>query len=801
MENFEKLGSFYLGKKYDLQEKKITDELVLYDSKDLTTHAVSLGMTGSGKTGLCISLLEEAAIDSIPAIIIDPKGDMTNLLLTFPDLLPENFRPWIDESEAARKGLSPEKFAEKQAELWKNGLAGWGEDGERIQRLKDSADYTIYTPGSSAGMPVSILKSFAAPPVEIREEMETFQERISTTVTSLLGLLGIDADPVKSREHILLSTILNHSWGDGRDLTLPDLIQSVQNPPVSQIGVFNVDSFYPAKERFDLAMRMTNLLASPAFQTWLEGDAMDVQQFLYTESGKPRVSIFYIAHLSDAERMFFVSMLLNQFIGWMRTQSGTGSLRALLYIDELYGYMPPVSNPPSKKPLLTLLKQARAFGVGVVVATQNPVDLDYKGLSNTGTWFLGRLQTERDRDRVLDGLAGVTAAGGGKFDRPAMERTLSGLDKRVFLLHNVHEDAPVVFHTRWAMSYLSGPLTRNQIKDLVQKGTPKPVQPVSKAASGQARPTLPPDIRQLFVPVRGSQPAGSDLVYQPALLGSAAVHFSDRKTSLEETAQVTQIFPLHDGALTINWEEGEAGRLDETELDTQPETDALFGKVPAAAGQSKNYSQWEKDFKDYLYRFQKRVLLKSPSLKEISLPEETEQDFRIRITQISREQRDDWTDKLREKYAKKMASVEEKMRKAQQKIEREKEQSQQQKYQTAISIGATLIGAFLGRKAVSRTTVSKAGTAIRSASRSFKEAGDIDRAEEDLQQLQQRLKDLETEFQEEVTAYSEKSDVMKEELEAVTIRPKKTNISVKLVSLVWTPFWRFENGRLENAWE
>ncbi|MGD9900633.1 MAG: ATP-binding protein, partial [Calditrichaceae bacterium] len=413
MENYEKLGSFYLGKKYDSQQKKITDELVLYDSKDLTTHAVSLGMTGSGKTGLCISLLEEAAIDSIPAIIIDPKGDMTNLLLTFPDLLPENFRPWIDESEAARKGLSPEKFAEKQAELWKNGLAGWGEDGERIQRLKNSADYSIYTPGSSAGMPVSILKSFDAPPAEIRDELETFQERISTTVTSLLGLLGIDADPVKSREHILLSTILNHFWGNGKDLTLPDLIQSVQNPPVSQIGVFNVDSFYPAKERFELAMQMNNLLASPAFQTWLEGDAMDVQQFLYTESGKPRVSIFYIAHLSDAERMFFVSMLLNQFIGWMRTQSGTGSLRALLYIDELYGYMPPVSNPPSKKPLLTLLKQARAFGVGVVVATQNPVDLDYKGLSNTGTWFLGRLQTERDRDRVLDGLAGVTAAGGG----------------------------------------------------------------------------------------------------------------------------------------------------------------------------------------------------------------------------------------------------------------------------------------------------------------------------------------------------------------------------------------------------
>src|SRR4030095_4328439 len=388
---------------YDLEKNQPKDGLLLYDSKDLVTHAVCVGMTGSGKTGLCISLLEEAAIDGIPSIVIDPKGDLGNLLLPFPELTAADFVPWINSEDAQKKGLTVDDFAKQESELWREGLADWGQDKARIKRLRDAADFRIFTPGSNAGFPVSILSSFQAPPAALREDAELLNERVSTTVTSLLGLLGVDADPIKSREHILLSTILRNAWASGTDLDLGALFQQIQSPSITRVGVMDLESFFPAKERFELAMLLNNLLAAPGFSSWLEGEPLDIQRILFTPEGKPRVAIFSIAHLNDAERMFFVSLMLNQILGWMRTQSGTTSLRAIFYMDEIFGYFPPVANPPSKLPLLTLLKQGRAFGLGVVLVTQNPVDLDYKGLSNTGTWFIGRLQTERDKARVMEG--------------------------------------------------------------------------------------------------------------------------------------------------------------------------------------------------------------------------------------------------------------------------------------------------------------------------------------------------------------------------------------------------------------
>ena len=477
MVDFEKLGVFYLGREYDLATKQAREDLLLYDSKDLVTHAVCVGMTGSGKTGLCIGLLEEAALDGIPAIIIDPKGDLPNLLLTFPELRPEDFRPWINEEDAARQGVSPDEFAAQQAATWRDGLADWGEDGGRIARLKAAADFSIYTPGSTAGLPVSVLDSFKAPPAAVRDDGELLGERVATTVTGLLALVGVEADPLQSREHILLSTLFSQAWQAGADLDLTALIRQVQEPPVTQIGVLDIESFYPAKDRFALSMLLNNLLAAPGFQAWMEGESLDVGKLLHTPDGRPRISIFSIAHLADSERMFFVTLLLSEVLGWARTQSGTSSLRAILYMDEIFGYFPPVATPPSKQPLLTLLKQARAYGLGVVLATQNPVDLDYKGLANTGTWFIGRLQTERDKARVLEGLEGVAAGGTGGFDKQAMDQTLAGLGSRVFLMYNTHEDQPVVFTTRWTMSYLRGPVTRDQIKTLMDP---------RKAAAGQA---------------------------------------------------------------------------------------------------------------------------------------------------------------------------------------------------------------------------------------------------------------------------------------------------------------------------
>ncbi len=471
MQDFEKLGAFYLGKEFDQGAGKQTDNLILYDAKDLTTHGVVVGMTGSGKTGLAMALLEEAAIDGIPAILIDPKGDLGNLLLGFPALQPSDFRPWIDEAEAGRKGLTPDDFAARTAEQWKNGLAEWGQDGARIQRLRDSVEMAVYTPGNSAGRPLQILRSFAAPPPAVAQDAGALRDRILSAVSGLLGLMGINADPIQSREHILLSNILDRAWRDGRSLDIAGIIGEIQKPPFDKIGVFDLESFFPAKERFGLAMALNNLIASPGFSAWMEGEALDIQRLLYTAEGKPRISVLYIAHLSDAERMFFVTILLNEILAWVRSQSGTSSLRALLYMDEIYGYFPPTANPPSKVPMLTLLKQARAFGLGIVLSTQNPVDLDYKGLANAGTWWIGRLQTERDKMRVIEGLEGAMSTAGASFDRAKMEQTLAGLGNRVFLMRNVHDDQPVVFQSRWALSYLRGPMTLPQIKQLSGSGS------------------------------------------------------------------------------------------------------------------------------------------------------------------------------------------------------------------------------------------------------------------------------------------------------------------------------------------
>ncbi|MFM8319788.1 MAG: ATP-binding protein, partial [Chloroflexota bacterium] len=454
-------GKFYLGKLFDPAQGKLTADPLLYDSEDLTTHAVVVGMTGSGKTGLCVGLLEEAALNGLPALMVDPKGDITNLLLHFPNLLPADFQPWVNADEARRAKKTVEQAAEETAASWAKGLGDWGIDGQRIQALVDAAHFAIYTPGSDAGIPVSILASLKAPQIPWEGNREALREKIASTVTALLGLVGLsDIDPVRSREHILLSNIFEAAWSQGQDLHLDELILQTQNPPFAKLGVFDVNTFFPEKDRFQLAMLLNNILAAPAFQTWIEGQPLDVGALLYGPDGRPRHSVFYIAHLSDAERMFFVTLLFSAVESWMRAQSGTTTLRALVYFDEIFGYLPPIGNPPSKAPMLRMLKQARAFGVGMVLVTQNPVDIDYKGLSNAGTWMIGKLQTERDKARLLDGLDSAMA---GAMDRSEIDRLISGLGKRVFLMQNVHNKAPLLFQTRWAMNYLAGPLSRTQI--------------------------------------------------------------------------------------------------------------------------------------------------------------------------------------------------------------------------------------------------------------------------------------------------------------------------------------------------
>lgn len=630
----DKIGSFYLGAAYDLEGSARRDDApIIYDSRDLVTHAVVVGMTGSGKTGLCVGLLEEAALDKVPALIIDPKGDMTNLLLQFPDLAPDKFREWVNQGDAERKGKTVEEFAASTATQWSEGLGDWGINGERIQKTLDTVNYTIFTPGSDAGIPVNILGSLAAPKLDWAVEGEAIRERIGGTVAALMGLAGVKADTVRSREAVLLASIFEHYWRQNQNMTLEQLILAIQTPPVKTVGVFDVDTFYPPKDRFDMAMAFNNLVAAPTFQSWLTGEPLDIQTLMFTPDGKPRHSIFYIAHLSDSERMFFVTLLLENLVTWMRRQSGTTTLSALVYFDEIFGYFPPTAEPPSKRPLLTLMKQARAFGLGVVLVTQNPVDLDYKGLTNAGTWLIGKLQAERDKARVLEGLKGALSEAGAE-DKTDYDTLIPKLGSRVFLMHNVHAKGPQVFTTRWAQSYLRGPLTKTQVRDLMVDRKPQttfetvaggpdqvginPPQPDAAAQAALASTGVAPvaaqvpvqspvaapvsnvppgllasapiteKVEQAYLPLaldasqavtrlnEGSlvpvTPLRTYLVYRANVLGVAMVSYQDKKRGVEHREDRVLLAPIEDSVGRVDWAAGEALDLRPRDLRRQPES-------------------------------------------------------------------------------------------------------------------------------------------------------------------------------------------------------------------------------------
>ena len=812
MKDYEKLGAFYVGKKYDLATHTRHDELILYDSKDLTTHAVIIGMTGSGKTGLGIGIIEEALIDNIPVIAIDPKGDLPNLLLTFPGLNAEEFRPWVNEQEAVKKGLTADQFAAEQAKLWRKGLAGWDQEPERISRLKSAADFAVYTPGSSAGLPVNILRSFSPPPAAIKEDPDLFNERIQTTTTGLLALLAIEADPLTSREHILIANIIKSTWENGKGLDLAGLIRSIQIPPFERIGIMDLESIYPANDRFSLAMRLNNLLATPGFEAWLEGEPLDVGRLFHTPTGKPRASIFTISHLSDHERMFFVSMLLNEIVGWMRTQAGTTSLRAILYMDEIFGYFPPVKNPPSKTPLLTLLKQARAFGLGVVLSTQNPVDLDYKGLSNTGTWFIGRLQTERDKERVLAGLEGAAAGVG--FDRGRMEEILAGLGQRIFLLHNVHETEPVIFETRWVLSYLSGPMSREQIKRLVADrktdaagadaasvtSIPAGSETESALTAGiisAVPPMVPPGIETYYMPASG---VGQGIVYYPAVMGALDIHYASSKYLVDTTKTATIAAELSDGPVAVDWDHAVDVDVEPADLVSTPLPGADFAELPAVAQRADAYGKWNKDLLRWASQNRTLILYRSRHFNMTSQMNESEGAFRARLAQSARERRDLEVEKLRKTYGSKFMSLKNSLMTAEQAIAREQEQSKAKKLETVISFGTAILGAFLGRKAISATSASRMGTAMKSASRMGKEGMDVERARERAQVIQGRLGDMELRLQEDIAALEAGFDATREELEEFRIYPKRTDMTMHVFGLVWMPYRKTAGGRLNPDW-
>jgi hypothetical protein len=552
-------------------------------------------------------------------------------------------------------------------------------------------------------------------------------------------------------------------------------------------------------------MRLNNLLAAPGFEAWLEGDPLNINRMLFTENGKPRASIFTISHLSDAERMFFVSMLLNEILAWMRTQAGTSSLRAILYMDEIFGYFPPVKNPPSKAPLLTLLKQARAFGLGVVLSTQNPVDLDYKGLSNTGSWFIGRLQTDRDKERVLAGLEGAAAGTG--FDRSRMEEVLAGLGKRVFLLNNVHENAPVTFETRWVLSYLRGPLTREQIKILMadKKADKAPAAVTSVVAASQQAassatepPVTAPGIKVIYLAASG---AGQGLMYYPAVAGWLDVHYSNARYKVDVTQKVAIAGMLEDGPVAVDWDQAEEVDLSSDDLQTSPLSGANFAELPSAAEKVKSYNKWNKDLLRWVRQNRPLSLYQSKRFKLTSGPAESKSEFLARVSQAAREKRDLEVEKLRRKYSSKFNTLQNRLMRAEQAIQREQEQAKSKKVETMISFGTAILGAFMGRKAVSARSASRIGAAMKSAGRMRKESMDVARAKETAVAVKHEMAKLDERLQTDIDSLEATLVPAAEALQEVMLKPKSTDITLEVFGLTWMPYRKDAGGRLTPDWQ
>ncbi|MFM7245220.1 MAG: helicase HerA domain-containing protein [Planctomycetaceae bacterium] len=787
----EGLGVFYLGQKVDADRGTPTGEPLLVDARRFTTHAVCVGMTGSGKTGLLIDLIEEAAIDGIPTLVIDPKGDLANVLLSFPDLAPADFLPWLEPEGAKREGISLEELAARTAKKWADGLAASGQSGERIRRLHEAAEMAVYTPGSRTGRPLAMLGSLDAPPDVILDDPEARRERIESLVSAILALVGIDGEPGRSREHVLLSTILDTLWKGGQKVDFGTLVRSIPAPPIERVGFLDLDNFFPAGDRFALASRLNTVAAAPGFDAWLDGEPLDLGRLLWTAEGKPRVAVVSIAHLADTQRMAFVTLLAGAAVAWMRSQGGTSSLRALFLMDEVFGYLPPTANPPSKTPLLTLMKQARAYGLGVVLATQNPVDLDYKGLSNAGLWFLGRLQTARDKARVLDGLEGAAQATGGSFDRGRLDRMLSGLEQRRFLMHSVHGDDETLFQTRWTMAYLRGPLLRDEIKRLTAaSGPPAAAAPTATSASpswgdGGPRPILPPGIREVFLAPRDAVPIEASIRYEPSILGRARVRYAKPTAGIEVDREVVCLAPAGDSLGESAWEAADE-RPDAPPLEPAPRTGS-FAPLPSALTNPRSYATLAASLKGHLGRTSRLTCWSAPAIGAVSRPGEDEGEFRVRISQRVKEWRDEQLDRVRDRHAAKLASLTDRIERARQKVEKEKAEAKNQSMQTYVSIGTAVIGALFGRKKISATTIGRAATSMRSASRATRQQADVAHAEESLTTLEERLRQLEDDVEAELDRIRLEADPNAIALEPIEVPPRKTDLAVEEVVLAWTP--------------
>ena len=833
-------SNFYLGRAYDPIKQTVSNTQVTYDPADLTTHAVVTGMTGSGKTGLCVAMLEEAALKGIPAIIIDPKGDLTNLLLHFPDLAPQDFQPWVDAEQARRSGKTMEQAAMEVSLIWRNGLQEWGITQERVLALKNSAQFAIFTPGSDSGIPVSVLSSLAAPELSWNDNREILREKIASTVTALLGLVGYeDIDPLRSREHILLANLFEDAWSKGKNIDLTELILQTQSPPFDKLGAFPVDTFFPAKDRMELAMVLNNILASPAFETWREGQSLDIGSLLYSSDGRPRHNIFYLAHLSDSERMFFVTLLLSAVETWMRTQSGSTSLRAILYMDEIFGYLPPQRNPASKQPLLRMLKSARAFGLGLLLATQNPVDVDYKALSNAGTWLIGKLQTDQDKQRLLDGLE--SAAGG--VSRNDFDKLISSLGKRVFVLHNIHSKQPVLFQSRWAINYLAGPMTRMQIPNLnklanaiktVQSplksasvsqsfSSVEPESPSFMAASqpaksatrqsqlvnrksaiegSQTKPPIPAGVKEYFLPQNYSLPeafkaAGQSMpseaqiegvLYHPALMATAQVRILDRKLGVDSEITRSAFVQDLDKRGSVRWDDYLFNSHVLENADTSPSPSSRFGTIDAPLNDAKLMSALQKDFTDWVFRNSSVQARANEALKVYAGPDVSRAEFMRACADAASQKRDAEIAKATAQLNRQLKTLKDKLSREERELVEDQSEHEHRKWEergNLAELGASLIG--IGRKKSLSSQLSKRRLTERAKA-------EVEESIDAIADYKRQIAELEKQHQEAIADINARWGDVVNDVTEVTVTPRKTDVFINLFGVAWTPYYVVRTG-------
>ncbi len=807
----DKTGYFYIGKSFSMEKGETLDTPVHYDSRDLTTHAVCIGMTGSGKTGLCVDLLEEATLNGIPSIIIDPKGDMTNLLLAFPGLQADDFLPWINDEDARRAGVDRKRYAEKVAGIWKSGLEEWGIGRERIARYKGAAEFRIFTPGSRAGYGLSILSSLLAPELSWDTEEETLREKIRGTVSALLGLVHYSTDPIRSKEHILLSNIFEHYWRRGEDLSLEKLIGAISNPPFEKLGVLDIDTFIGGDERKKLLLALNGIIASVSFEDWIKGEPLDIGRFLKNEQGVPSVSIFYTAHLSDNEKIFFTSLLLEEMLAWVRSQPGTNDLKSILYIDEVFGYMPPYpANPPTKKPLLLLFKQARAFGTGVILTTQNPVDIDYKALTNAGTWFIGKLQTEQDKARLIEGLETVTGESGEQFDRKYFDHLISSLKKRVFIHHNVHNDKPEIFKTRWAMSYLRGPLTKEQIKRLAKvervapeqerakkKGLADVVKVLPDIAEGYPRFFAPARFAAAFVlqkyEIAADTSHTEEKFYVPHLFGRCHVIIDRSRPPVSLSKDAAYLCMTDATQEFFLWKQTEVSMK---AFASAPAAETAFGYqlVSKRLEKKQGFKEAQKKLMAEVMRTNEFDVYYCPDLKLYSEIGETLEKFEERCALAFESKKDSAIDTVRDRFEKRINRIQDKIERKKLDKERYEHDASARKREEVLTGAETVLSWIAGRR-------SMRGLSTASRKRRMSRASE-ERAKKALQMIQdyeEELLQLKRELEEEIDEIEDAFDDALEDIRPIDIKAKKRNITIDVFGMLWIPVLRTEVAGAERT--